>query len=109
MQNMRENLNFRYLADKEFEVRPLKIRHLVEDRGTSLAALARSNGMSDAAIRYALKYPARRAEEVLSTFLELPPNVLFPDRYDKRGRRRVRFAGLGPYRSLSALQRKKGQ
>ena len=90
-------------------MRPLKIRHLVEEKGTTLAALARSNSMSNAALRYALKYPSRRAEDVLSSFLGIAPHVLFPDRYDKRGRRRVRFAGLGPSRTISARRLAEGQ
>ena len=87
---------------------PAEVAFIVRKRGTSLAALARANGLSSSAIRYALKYPARRAEEALIAFLGLPPIRVFPDRYDAQGTRRVgRWAKRVP--AISSRRRIPGQ
>ena len=83
---------------------PADIVAAVKKTGTSLSALARLNGLSDAAIRYSLRPPAKRAEEALIAHLGLPPQRIWPDRYSTTGVRLIRRR-----RSSSAQPRAKGQ
>ena len=54
-----------------------------------MAALSREAGLSETAIRVALRRPFRRAEEALIGFLGVPPHHIFPGRYDASGTRLV--------------------
>ena len=77
-----------------------------------MAELSRDAGLSETAIRVALSRPFRRAEEVLIAFLKLPPNKIWPDRYDATGTRTVRHgrrATRGRAGNNSGNRRTKGQ
>ena len=87
---------------------PIDITAAVHKRGTNLAALARTNGLSSSALNYALKYPAKRAEAVLANFLGVAPRVLWPDRYDVQGNRLVTLGRPSGTR-ISAHRRARGQ
>jgi len=47
-------------------------------RGTSLAALARANGLCDSALRAALGYPRTPSNKIIAAFLGEPLHVLWP-------------------------------
>ncbi len=60
------------------------IYHLaLQDR--SLASIARDAGISRQAIWQAMVKPYPRAEKIIADSLDIEPNVLFPERYDKNG------------------------
>lgn len=56
-------------------------------RGTSLAELARQEGVSDTALHMALMTPSSHLEEVIANALDLTARDLFPERFDANGRR----------------------
>lgn len=55
-----------------------------------LPAIGRQYGVTDVALRAALRRPQRGAERAISEALRIPLHVLWPDRWDKAGRRLVR-------------------
>ncbi|MCA0303513.1 MAG: helix-turn-helix domain-containing protein [Proteobacteria bacterium] len=61
-------------------------------RGTTFAELARQEGVSGSAVRFALLVPSYHLEEVIAGALGLTARDLFPERFDATGRR------LGPIR-----------
>lgn len=65
------------------------IRAMLRSRGTSLAKLARENGLSRAAMTQALVMPGKKAEKLISDALGVPPYRLWPDRYTRKGTRLV--------------------
>lgn len=66
---------------------PEDIKAEIRKRGTTLGALALSNGMHRDAISIALKVPHQQAEAVVARFLDVPAHELWPARYDAKGRR----------------------
>lgn len=62
-----------------------KIREEVRRRKTTLAALARANDLSPSTCSLALVRPSPSGERVIAQFLGIPPNQLWPDRYDHLG------------------------
>ena len=84
----------------------------IKKRGSSMAALSRDAGLSETAVRVSLARPFLRAEEVVISFLKLPPNRIWPDRYDAHGVRTVRLgrrATRGRAGNNSDNRRTKGQ
>ncbi len=85
---------------------PEDIKAAIRKRGKTVTQLARDNGLSDAACRLAFIRPSPTGELVISTFLGVPLQELWPDRYDPYGRRlatrNVRFQNShernGPHR-----------
>ena len=65
-----------------------------------MSTLSRDAGLSRSALAVALRRPSRRAEEVLIKFLALPPDQLFPGRYDATGTRCVQHGGAAHRRRL---------
>ncbi|WP_370868371.1 helix-turn-helix domain-containing protein [Phenylobacterium sp.] len=63
------------------------IKAAIRKRGTTVTQLALDNGLSDSACRVALVRPSPAGESVISSFLGVPLQVLWPDRYDPYGRR----------------------
>lgn len=63
------------------------IKAAVRKRGTTMTKLATDHGLSDSACRIALIRPAPSGESVIASFLGVPLQVLWPDRYDPYGRR----------------------
>jgi Ner family transcriptional regulator len=65
------------------------IKAAVRKKGCSLKALALSNDLSESACRASLCRPQPAADKVISDFLGVPLCRLWPDRYDRNGRRRT--------------------
>jgi Ner family transcriptional regulator len=63
------------------------IKAAIQKRGATLTKLALDNDLSESACRLALIRPSPSGELVISTFLGVPLQVLWPDRYDPYGRR----------------------
>lgn len=55
-----------------------------------LTAIAERYGVSDVALRAALRRPQRGAEKVISKALGIDLHILWPDRWEASGRRLVR-------------------
>ncbi|MFN3582575.1 helix-turn-helix domain-containing protein [Phenylobacterium sp.] len=66
---------------------PEDIKAAVRKRGTTLSKLAVDNGGHESLCRAALKRPSPSGERIISAFLDVPPQQLWPDRYSKDGRR----------------------
>ncbi|RJF70907.1 helix-turn-helix domain-containing protein [Rhodopseudomonas palustris] len=58
----------------------------IHKRGTSLAALARQNGLGDATLRAALSYPRTPSNTIIANYLRVPLHELWPDWFDRKGR-----------------------
>ena len=63
------------------------VKFQLELLGLSFAELARREGVSQKAIRYALYAPSRHLEVAIARAISLTPEVLFPERFDASGRR----------------------
>jgi len=63
------------------------IKAEIRKRGTTVTKLAQDHGLSDSACRVALIRPSPAGELVISSFLGVPLQELWPDRYDPYGRR----------------------
>lgn len=66
---------------------PEDIKASIRKRGTTVTKLALDHGLSGSACRLALMRPSPAGEKVISSFLGIPLQVLWPDRYDPYGRR----------------------
>ncbi len=64
---------------------PQAIRAAIHMRGMTLTKLAVDNGLSESACRHALNRPLPKADMVISSFLGVSLNELWPDRYDENG------------------------
>lgn len=66
---------------------PERIRSEVEDRGHTLASLARKAGFHESAVRVAIRRPWPKVEKYIAEFLDIKegPSGLFPERYDSAG------------------------
>ena len=67
---------------------PEDIKARIRKRGTTLAAVARRAGMTDASVRIALSLPRAEAERVIAAALGVHPMVIWPSRYHADGERR---------------------
>ena len=63
------------------------IKAAIRKRGTTVTKLAIDNNLSSSACRVALVRPSPAGESVISSFLGVPLQDLWPDRYDPYGRR----------------------
>lgn len=59
-------------------------------RGLSISALARRHDVSSQALGAVMTKPSARLERIVAEVLGLKPRQLFPERYDRRGRRLIR-------------------
>lgn len=57
----------------------------VKMRNSSLAELARENGLADATLRAALSYPRAPSNTIISRFLGVPLHELWPTWFDTEG------------------------
>ena len=64
---------------------PPVIKAAIAMRGSTLTKLATDNGLNPSACRQSLLRPQPRADKVISRFLGVPLNVLWPERYDEFG------------------------
>lgn len=79
---------------------PAEVKAAVQMRGETLAGLARRHGLSESYLRNVLLRPLYRGEQIIATFLRIPPHTIWPDRYDASGRptRRVWNSSRRPTR-----------
>lgn len=61
------------------------IKFQLRMRGSSLSKLARRLGVTRQAVRNALSAPYPRMERVIADELGLPPQAIWPERYERRG------------------------
>ena len=67
-----------------------KIRESIREKGISQAALARSAGLTESAVRTAICDPYQpRAEAAVAKLLGVPAHLIWPSRYFPDGRRRA--------------------
>lgn len=71
----------------------------IHKRNTSLAELARNNGLADATLRAALSYPRKPSNEIIADFLGKNLHELWPHWFDSEGNLIVKT------RTRSAAQR----
>lgn len=74
-----------------------EIKKQLEDRGMTLTRLAEINGLNPNTFRAVWSRTVRPAQEAIATFLVVPVEELFPDRYPIRKTRIVdsRLWGIG--------------
>jgi Ner family transcriptional regulator len=66
---------------------PEDIGAAVRKKGTTLSKLATDNGRHESLCRAALRRPSPIGEKIISAFLNVPPQQLWPDRYSIGGER----------------------
>jgi Ner family transcriptional regulator len=66
---------------------PEDIKAAVRKRGATLTELALSAGGDGSVCRAALRRPSPVGERLISSFLGVPPQDLWPDRYSRKGER----------------------
>lgn len=78
------------------------IKYQLALRGYTLSKLARELGLSVHAPKLVFKRPYPRIEQAIAATLGLPPQALWPERYDAQGqpRRRRRLLPNGTERSI---------
>lgn len=68
------------------------VKAAIRKKGSTLAALAKSNGISAQALsRAILERSSARAETIIANFLGLRPMQIWPSRYDEKGNRLTRL------------------
>lgn len=77
-------------------------------RGLSIAALAREVGVSREALSNAMNAPSSHLEEAIAAALATKPQLLFPERFDRRGRRlsRTRAPNRSTGRAIVAAEKR---
>jgi Ner family transcriptional regulator len=69
---------------------PEDVKAAIRKRGVGLYELSRRHGYVGAAIGIALRRPWPRLERIIADFIGVPPQEIWPDRYDAQGRSIVR-------------------
>lgn len=65
---------------------PADIIAALKKHGTSLAALSRKAGLSSSTLANALSRPWPKGEFLIAQALDIPPDVIWPERYfDEKG------------------------
>lgn len=65
---------------------PVDIIAALKKQGTSLAALSRKAGLSSSTLANALSRPWPKGELLIAQALNVPPDVIWPERYiDEKG------------------------
>lgn len=72
--------------------KPGEIKALLEDRGLNFSILARriGHGMTRQRLAQAIIRPNKIAEDIIATALDLPPQTIWPQRYQSNGKRKER-------------------
>ena len=65
---------------------PEDVKAAIRKTGITLTALALAHGLSESAVRQALRRRQPRAQGVIARHLGLPPRAIWPSRYDAQGR-----------------------
>lgn len=66
---------------------PEDIKAAIRKKGISLAELARRHGVLPRALPVALTRPHSPGEAAIADYLSVPAHLIWPSRYDRRGRR----------------------
>lgn len=64
------------------------VKAAVRKRGTTIAALAGLHGLKPQALLRTLVVPREAGERIISEFIGVPPQRIWPSRYHKDGRRK---------------------
>lgn len=64
------------------------LKAVIRKRGANLSVIARENGLKPQAVAHALFRPDARAECAISNFLRVPPQSIWPSRYNVDGSRK---------------------
>lgn len=64
------------------------LKAAVRKRGTTIAALASRHGIKPSALLRTLVVPRESGERIISDFIGVPPQRIWPSRYHKDGRRK---------------------
>lgn len=67
---------------------PEDVKAAVRKTGTTLTALALAHGLSESAVRMALRRPWPRVEALIARHLGRRPQEIWPSRYDSLGKPR---------------------
>jgi Ner family transcriptional regulator len=67
---------------------PEDIKSLIRKRGETIASLAREGGMTRQALGLVLGRPGERGEDIIAAFLNVDPQLIWPSRYHRDGRRK---------------------
>lgn len=82
---------------------PADIIAALKKNGTSLAALSRHEGLSSSTLANALSRPWPKGEWLIAQALDIPPDVIWPERYfDEKGAPIFRQMRNTKKRSLSS-------
>ncbi|EPW5459230.1 helix-turn-helix domain-containing protein [Enterobacter hormaechei] len=82
---------------------PADIIAALKKHGTSLAALSRKAGLSSSTLANALTRPWPKGELLIAQALDIPPDVIWPERYfDEKGERVFRQMRNTKKRNLSS-------
>jgi len=73
----------KYQAANDVNQRREWIKFQLRIRGTSLALLARENGVSRQAMSAALVKPSKRCEQPIAHAIGMQPHEVWPERYEK--------------------------
>lgn len=74
----------RTLEDRRTPMAPGHVRAHLEQRGVTLASLARAHGISASSLSAALRRPHPRHEAIIADALGVEPALIWPDRYARR-------------------------
>ena len=66
---------------------PEDIKSKIRKSGVTLQGLALQNGLSPTACIRALRHPFKRAVDVISSHIGIPPHKIWPGVYDEKGKR----------------------
>lgn len=82
--------------DRQTDWHPEDIKAAIRKRGTTLAKLAKTAGVSKQLVSTALERRAsEHVDDVIADFLGLKPHQIWPSRYNKGQRIRYRAVGEG--------------
>lgn len=78
----------------DIAINPVKrrawVQYALRSRGLSISEIARRENVKRWAVSQALDRPMARLERAIASAVEIPVQLLFPERYDQKGRRLVR-------------------
>lgn len=83
---------------------PADIVAALRKRGWSLRQLSIHHGYNPTALKHALAGPWPRGEMLIAAALELPPQHIWPSRYDRHGQPNRGRKMLGPRANVTPLK-----
>ena len=80
---------------------PEDVKAAIRKKGVTLSELALREGFGESYLRNTLMRPLYEGERIIARFLRVPPQVIWPDRYDADG--------TPNYRKWRALQQERAR